>query len=160
MALAVLLLNNQKICTRGRSYYTVTSMGVMYRLPHPLDDNESHESTDWLSSDLSPSFCHDPELSSDMDDRHVLDDGADELHDANVEEQLSVDNELFLFECLRKCLARWSLLMNFLSQFEQVNFFSPVCVRRWRERSSDLANRLLQDSQSQTNGFSPVCVLR
>jgi hypothetical protein len=35
-----------------------------------------------------------------MDDRHVLDDGADELHDAKEDEQLSVDNELFLFECV------------------------------------------------------------
>jgi hypothetical protein len=82
-----------------------------------------------------------------MDDRHVLDDGADELHDAKEDEQLSVDNELFLFECLRKCLARWSLLMNLLSQFEQVNFFSPVCVRRWRERWQNDGDRS-DDNQS------------
>jgi hypothetical protein len=43
-----------------------------------------------------------------MDARHVLDDGAEVLHDAKEDEQLSVDNELFLFAWLRKCLARWS----------------------------------------------------
>lgn len=35
------------------------------------------------------------------------------------------------------------------------NFFSPVCVRLWRESSSERANFLSQSSQLQLKGFSP-----
>lgn len=55
----------------------------------------------------------------------------------------------------RACLVRWSLRMNLLSHTGHTNFFSPVCVRRWRESSSDRANLLSQPSQLQLKGFSP-----
>lgn len=82
-------------------------MGVTKMSPHPLPtDEESYESTDWLSSDLSSSFCHDPELSSDTDECHVLVDNLDEVHDISEAELLSDDNDPFLLACLRKCLAK------------------------------------------------------
>lgn len=55
----------------------------------------------------------------------------------------------------RACLVRWSLRMNRRSHTGQTNFFSPVCVRRWRESSSERANLLSQPSQLQLKGFSP-----
>lgn len=55
----------------------------------------------------------------------------------------------------RACLVRWSLRMNRRSHTGHTNFFSPVCVRRWRESSSDRANLLSQPSQLQLKGFSP-----
>ena len=58
------------------------------------------------------------------------------------------------------CLARWSLLVNFLSHCGQENFFSPVWVLRWRCSSSDLVNLLPQNNQLQMNGRSPVCQRR
>lgn len=55
----------------------------------------------------------------------------------------------------RACLVRWSLRMNRRSHTGHTNFFSPVCVRRWRESSSDRANLLSHPSQLQLKGFSP-----
>lgn len=55
----------------------------------------------------------------------------------------------------RACLVRWSLRMNRRSHTGHTNFFSPVCVRRWRESSSERANLLSQPSQLQLKGFSP-----
>lgn len=55
----------------------------------------------------------------------------------------------------RACLVRWSLRMNRRSHTGQTNFFSPVCVRRCRDSSSERANLLSQPSQLQLNGFSP-----
>lgn len=64
---------------------------------------------------------------------------------------------IFLVDIWRRaCLVRWSLRMKRLSQTGQTNFFSPVCVRRWRESSSERANFLSQPSQLQLNGFSPA----
>lgn len=56
----------------------------------------------------------------------------------------------------RRCLARWSLRIKRRWQTLQTNFLSPVCVRRWRERSSDLAKLLIHPCHPQTNGFSPA----
>lgn len=55
----------------------------------------------------------------------------------------------------RACFVKWSLLMNRRSHIGQANFFSPVCVLRWRDSSSDRANLLSQPFQLQLNGFSP-----
>lgn len=55
----------------------------------------------------------------------------------------------------RACLVRWSLRMKRRSHTGHTNFFSPVCVRRWRESSSERANLLSQPSQLQLKGFSP-----
>ena len=41
------------------------------------------------------------------------------------------------------------------SQTGHTNFFSPVCVRRCRDSSSERANCLSQLSQLQLKGFSP-----
>lgn len=57
--------------------------------------------------------------------------------------------------CLRACLDRWSLRMKLLWHKWQINFFSPVCVRRWRDSSSERANRLSQPSHLHLKGFSP-----
>ena len=54
------------------------------------------------------------------------------------------------------CLLRWSLLINLPSHTGQTNFFSPVCVRLWRESSSDRANFFIQKSKLHMNGFSPT----
>lgn len=59
-------------------------------------------------------------------------------------------------QCLLMCLVRWSLLINLRSQIEQTNFFSPVCVRLWRESSSLRENCRPQPSHVHVNGFSPV----
>lgn len=61
--------------------------------------------------------------------------------------------------CRRACLVRWSLRMKRRSHRGQANFFSPVCVRRCRDSSSERANLRSQPCQLQLNGFSPVCVL-
>lgn len=61
--------------------------------------------------------------------------------------------------CRRACLVKWSLLMNRRSHMGQANFFSPVCVRRCLDSSSERANLLSQPFQLQLKGFSPVCVL-
>lgn len=55
----------------------------------------------------------------------------------------------------RACLVRWSLRMNRRSQTGQTNFFSPVCVRRCLDSSSERANFLSHPSQWQLKGFSP-----
>lgn len=57
--------------------------------------------------------------------------------------------------CRRACLARWSLRMKRLWHMGQANFFSPVWVRRWRDSSSERANRRSQPSHLHLNGFSP-----
>lgn len=59
----------------------------------------------------------------------------------------------------RACLVKWSLLMNRRSHIGQANFFSPVCVRRCLDSSSERANLLSHPFQLQLKGFSPVCVL-
>ena len=67
----------------------------------------------------------------------------------------------FHFSCLGgfmwalMCFVRWSLRMNRWPQPGQTNFFSPVCQRRCRERSSERANCRLHPSILQWNGFSP-----
>lgn len=66
------------------------------------------------------------------------------------------DDALLVVMCRRACLVKWSLRMKRRSHTVQTNFFSPVCVRRWRESSSERANRLSQPSQWQLNGFSPA----
>lgn len=58
--------------------------------------------------------------------------------------------------CLRACFARWSLRMKRLRHTVQANLFSPVCVRRWRDSSSERANRLSQPSHLHLKGFSPM----
>lgn len=55
----------------------------------------------------------------------------------------------------RACFVKWSLLMNRRLHIGQANFFSPVCVLRWRDSSSERANLLSQPFQLQLNGFSP-----
>lgn len=55
----------------------------------------------------------------------------------------------------RACFVKWSLLMNLRLHIGQANFFSPVCVLRWRDSSSERANLLSQPFQLQLNGFSP-----
>lgn len=57
---------------------------------------------------------------------------------------------LLLLLCLFICLLRWSLLMNRLEQTGHTNFFSPVCVRKWRDSSSEREKDLLHDSHLQT----------
>lgn len=54
------------------------------------------------------------------------------------------------------CFDRWSLRMNGFVQIWQMNFFSPVCVRLWRDSSSERENRRSQFSHLQMNGRSPV----
>lgn len=66
------------------------------------------------------------------------------------------EGTFFVVMWRRACLVRWSLRMNRRSHTGHTNFFSPVCVRRWRESSSDRANLLSQPSQLQLNGFSPT----
>lgn len=66
------------------------------------------------------------------------------------------EDALLLVMCRRACLVRWSLRMKRRSHTVHTNFFSPVCVRRWRESSSERANFLSQPSQWQLNGFSPA----
>lgn len=62
----------------------------------------------------------------------------------------------FLAErCRRACFVRWSLLMNRRSHMGHANFFSPVCVLRCRDSSSERANLLSQPFQLQLKGFSP-----
>lgn len=56
----------------------------------------------------------------------------------------------------RACFVKWSLLMNRRLHIGQANFFSPVCVLRWRDSSSERANLLSQPFQLQLNGFSPT----
>lgn len=127
----------------------MTSIGVKTSLQTLSSHEVSQESIDWLSSDWS----HELMLSSDM--LVVLDDRLDDDQDSK-DALLSEDGtQFFLFACRRKCLLKWSLLMNLRSQCMQVNFFSPVWVRLCLDRSSDLANLLLQLPQSQTKGFSP-----
>lgn len=46
--------------------------------------------------------------------------------------------------------------MNLRSHTGHTNFFSPVCVLRCRESSSERANLLSQPSQLQLKGFSPT----
>lgn len=62
---------------------------------------------------------------------------------------------LFCLLCVRMCLLRWSLRMNFLLHSGHWNLFSPVCVRRCRCSSSDRVKRLPQNTHEQTNGRSP-----
>ena len=57
--------------------------------------------------------------------------------------------------CRFSCLTKWSDLTNRLAQMEQANFFSPVCIRRWRESSSERANFLSQPSNGHEYGRSP-----
>lgn len=67
--------------------------------------------------------------------------------------------ELTIFlclECVRMCLFKWSLLMNFLLHSGHWKRFSPVCVRRCRCSSSERVNRLPQCTHAQTNGRSPI----
>ena len=54
------------------------------------------------------------------------------------------------------CLVRWSERMKRRWQMGQPNFFSPVCVRLWRDSSSEREKRRSQPSQMHTNGFSPA----
>lgn len=70
------------------------------------------------------------------------------------------DAALLVFMWRRVCLVRWSLRMKRRSHTLHTNFFSPVCVRRWRESSSERANFLSQPSQWQLNGFSPKREMR
>lgn len=56
----------------------------------------------------------------------------------------------------RVCLVRWSLRMKRRSHTGHENFFSPVCVLRCRDSSSERANFLSQPSQLQLKGFSPA----
>lgn len=53
------------------------------------------------------------------------------------------------------CNDRWSDLEKALSQTLHLNGLSPVCLRKWRVSSSDLANRQVQPSHVHTYGFSP-----
>lgn len=62
----------------------------------------------------------------------------------------------FVLMWRRACLVRWSLRMNRRSHTGQTNFFSPVCVRRCLDSSSERANLLSQPSQLQLKGFSPM----
>lgn len=57
------------------------------------------------------------------------------------------EDALLVVMCRRACLVKWSLRMKRRSHTLQTNFFSPVCVRRWRESSSERANFLSQPSQ-------------
>lgn len=57
------------------------------------------------------------------------------------------EDALLVVMCRRACFVRWSLRMKRRSHMLQANFFSPVCVRRWRESSSERANFLSQPSQ-------------
>ena len=50
---------------------------------------------------------------------------------------------------------RWSERVNFFSQMEQENLFSPVCVLTWRANSSDRAKRFSHSGHVQPNGRSP-----
>ena len=61
-----------------------------------------------------------------------------------------------LTACLRTCFERWSLRMKRRSHTGHTNFFSPVCVRRWRDNSSERANFFSHPSQVHVNGFSPA----
>lgn len=62
--------------------------------------------------------------------------------------------------CVRVCFERWSERINLFEHWVQTNFFSPVCVRRWRCNSSDRVNLLVHMFQSQTNGLFPSCPRR
>lgn len=68
-------------------------------------------------------------------------------------------NQLTVFFCLlcvRICLFKWSLRMNFLLHSGHWKRFSPVCVRRCRCSSSDRVKRLPQNTHEHANGLSPV----
>lgn len=61
----------------------------------------------------------------------------------------------FCLVCVRMCLFKWSLRMNFLLHSGHWNRFSPVWVRRCRCNSSDRVNRLPQNTHEHANGRSP-----
>lgn len=58
------------------------------------------------------------------------------------------------------CLARWSERMKRRPHTLQPNFFSPVCVRLWRDSSSERENRRPHRSHWHANGFSPAQTIR
>lgn len=58
--------------------------------------------------------------------------------------------------CRFTCFARWSERMKRRAHTLQPNFFSPVCVRLWRESSSERENRRPHRSHWHANGFSPA----
>jgi len=62
-----------------------------------------------------------------------------------------------LRRCLFMCLARWSERVKLCSHSEHLKFFSPVCVRLWRDSSSERANLRWQNWQPK--GRSPVWLL-
>lgn len=62
---------------------------------------------------------------------------------------------LLLERCRFACFVRWSLLMNLCPQRGHAYFFSPVCILRCRDSSSERAKLLSQFSQQHKNGFSP-----
>lgn len=58
-------------------------------------------------------------------------------------------------QCLFMCSDKWSDLEKARSHTLHLNGLSPVCLRKWRVNSSDLANRHVQPSHVHTYGFSP-----
>lgn len=62
----------------------------------------------------------------------------------------------FCLVCVRMCLFKWSLRMNFLLHSGHSKRFSPVWVRRCRCNSSERVNRLPQNTHEHSNGRSPV----